>query len=55
MNEQCDKTEKKASRRIIQATIDIDLETFELTAIRALGETFEENERVCNVIAQRFA
>jgi hypothetical protein len=45
---------KNKSRRIVQALIDLDLDSGELKAIRPEGETLEENERIFSVIEQKF-
>ena len=53
MKQECIAPENK-SRRIVQALIDLDLDSGELKAIRPDGETLEENERIFSVIEQKF-
>ena len=45
---------KNKSRRIVQALIDLELDSGELKAIRPDGETLEENERIFELIEQKF-
>jgi hypothetical protein len=48
--------EKKSRRRIVQALIDLDIDSGELIAIRPDGAgTLELNKRIFELIEQKFA